>query len=75
MLIIVPLIKPYATYIQFAYPKLARIKFHFLISAVNAEKSEFSFKNIHDSLNSKGRGGYFFAYSLPLPLASQTLRH
>ena len=34
--------------------------------------SGFSFTNIHDSQNSRGRGGYFFYSSVPLPPASQT---
>ena len=37
--------------------------------------SGFSFMNIHDSQDSRGRGGYLFNSSLPLPPASQTLRH
>ena len=34
-----------------------------------------SFTNIHESNDCRGRGGHFFNSSLPLPLASQTLRH
>ena len=35
--------------------------------------SGFSFTNIHDSRDSRGRGGYLFNSSLPLPPATQTL--
>ena len=37
--------------------------------------SGFSFTNIHDSRDSRGRGRVSFNSSLPLPPASQTLRH
>ena len=37
--------------------------------------SGFSFTNIHDSRDSREGGGYLFNSSLPLPPASQTLRH
>ena len=37
--------------------------------------SGFSFTNIHESQDCRGRGGHFFNSSLPLPPASQTLRH
>ena len=37
--------------------------------------SGFCFMNIHDSQDSRGRGGNLFNSSLPLPPASQTLRH
>ena len=37
--------------------------------------SGFSFPNIHDSQDSRRRGGYLFTSSLPLPPVSQTLRH
>ena len=37
--------------------------------------SGFSFTNIQYSQNSRGRAGYFFKSSLPLPPTSQTLRH
>ena len=37
--------------------------------------SGFSFKYIHDSQDSRGRGGYLDNSSLPLPPASQTLRN
>ena len=37
--------------------------------------SGFSFTSIHDSQDSRGRGGYLFNSSLPLPPASQALRH
>ena len=37
--------------------------------------SGFSFTNIHDSRNSRGRGRVSINSSLPLPTASQTLRH
>ena len=35
----------------------------------------FSFTNIHDRKDSRGRGDYFFNSPLPLPPASQILRH
>ena len=35
----------------------------------------FSFTNIHDSHDSRRKGGYFLNSSLPLPLASQALGH
>ena len=35
----------------------------------------FSFTNSHNSKNSTGRGCYLFNSSLPLPPASQTLKH
>ena len=37
--------------------------------------SGFSFTNIHYLQDSRGRGGYLFNSSLPLPPASQTLRY
>ena len=37
--------------------------------------SGFSFTNIHYSRDSRGRVGYLFNSSLPLPPALQTLRH
>ena len=37
--------------------------------------SGFSFMNIHESQDYKGRGGHFINSSLPLATASQTLRH
>ena len=37
--------------------------------------SGFSFMNIHESQDYKGRGGHFINSSLPLAPASQTLRH
>ena len=35
----------------------------------------FSFTDIHESQDFRGGAGYFFNSSLPLPAASQTLRH
>ena len=35
----------------------------------------FSFTNIQESQDCRGRGGHFFNSSLPLPPASQTLRY
>ena len=37
--------------------------------------SGFSFTNIHESQDCREGGGHFFNSSLPLPSASQTLRH
>ena len=37
--------------------------------------SGFSFTNIHESQDCRGRGGHFFNSSLPLPPALQTLRY
>ena len=37
--------------------------------------SGYSFTNIHESHDCRGRGRHFFNSSLPLPPASQTLRH
>ena len=37
--------------------------------------SGFSFTSIHESQDCRGRGGHVFISSLPLPPASQTLRH
>ena len=37
--------------------------------------SGFSFTNIHESQDCRGRGRAFLNSSLPLPPASQTLRH
>ena len=37
--------------------------------------SRFSFTTIHESQDCRGRGRAFFNSSLPLPPASQTLRH
>ena len=35
----------------------------------------FAFTNIYVSQDNRGRGGYFFNSSLPLPLALQALRY
>ena len=37
--------------------------------------SGFSFTNIHEPQDCRGRGRHFFNSSLPLPPASQTMRH
>ena len=48
--------------------KLATDFFFFFLSG-------FSFTNIHDTQDSRGRGRYLFNSSLPLPPAPRTLRH
>ena len=49
------------------YDDIYLINFFFL--------SGFSFTNIHESQDCRGRGGHFFNSSLPLPPALQTLRY
>ena len=63
---------------QFISPKSPK-SFHILKNQEQLWRyfllSEFSFVNIHDSRDSKERGGYFFSSSIPFPPASKPLRH
>ena len=51
------------------------ILFCFVLFFVVFFLSGLYFTNIHDSQDSRGRGGHLFTSFLPLPPASQTLRH
>ena len=61
------------TVINLIYHTISR--FFWYITFFTFFLSGFCFMDIHDSQDSRGRGGDLFNSSLPLPPASQPLRH